>query len=111
MQSLVRSAAGALAITLVTLPNADAHGPAVVIGAPPVVAAPPVVIAPQAPYPYVWQPGYWAWNGYGRTWIEGRWVLAASPRPAPYPYHRGWERRDWHHAPHGPYGAPYWGHR
>ncbi len=94
--------------------HAAAHGgPPGAVGAPPVFAAPPVVVAPHAYPRHVWQPGYWAWTGYGHTWIEGRWVIAAGPRPTPYPYHRGWERRDWHRDPYGygPHGGPRWGYR
>jgi hypothetical protein len=39
---------------------------------PPVVEALP---APPAPG-YVWQPGYWAWNGVQYVWVPGRYVVA-----------------------------------
>lgn len=111
MKTLLRIAALTLA-GLGLAGNAAAHGaPVVTIGGPPVVVAPPAMAAPPVPSPYVWQPGYWAWNGYGRTWIEGRWVLVSTPYPAPYTYRRGWERRDWHRDPHGPHGVPFRGYR
>lgn len=47
----------------------------VVVGvAPP---APVVEPVPAAPAPgYVWQPGYWAWNGAQYVWVPGQYVAA-----------------------------------
>jgi hypothetical protein len=34
---------------------------------------------------YVWQPGYYAWSGYGRRWVPGAWVYGR----------RDWSRERW----------------
>jgi WXXGXW repeat (2 copies) len=47
----------------------------VVVGfAPP---APVVEVVPPPPAPgYVWQPGYWSWNGVQYVWVPGAYVVA-----------------------------------
>jgi hypothetical protein len=36
---------------------------------------------------YVWQPGYYAWTGYGRRWVPGGWVSSYG--------RRDWGRERW----------------
>lgn len=59
------------------------------IGAPPPA---PVEVIPPAPPGYVWNPGYWAWNGFRYVWVQGHWV-AAAPVYAPPAY--GWVGPRW----------------
>jgi hypothetical protein len=58
----------AAALTLAPVPGFARVG--VVVGlAPP---APVVEVAPAPPAPgYVWQPGYWSWNGFQYVWVPG----------------------------------------
>jgi hypothetical protein len=67
--------------------------------------APPVEAVPPPPAPgYVWNPGYWSWDGSKYVWVTGRYVVP------PYPdalwiggkwVHRGerwaWVDGHWHH--------------
>jgi WXXGXW repeat (2 copies) len=42
--------------------------------------APLVETAPPPPVPgYVWNPGYWSWNGVKYVWVPGRYVVAPFP--------------------------------
>ena len=76
--------------------------PAPVVVAPPVVyaTAPAVVVGtPACPAPgYVWAPGYWSVNSYGRVWVGGGWRYHAAPAGyfhGGYGYgygHGGWHR-------------------
>jgi hypothetical protein len=74
----------AAALTLAAAPGVARVG--VVVGfAPP---APVVEVAPPPPAPgYVWQPGYWSWNGVQYVWVPGGYVVAPyvhaawSPEP------------------------------
>jgi hypothetical protein len=76
--------------------------PAPVVVAPPVVyaTAPAVVVGAGAcPGPgYVWAPGYWSVNSYGRAWVGGGWRYHAAPAVyfhGGYGYgygHGGWHR-------------------
>lgn len=52
----------------------------VVVGfAPP---APVVEVVPAPPAPgYVWQPGYWSWNGVQYVWVPGAYVVAPTLAP------------------------------
>jgi hypothetical protein len=63
----------AAALTLAAAPGVARVG--IVVGfAPP---APVVEVAPPPPAPgYVWQPGYWSWNGVRYVWVPGRYVVA-----------------------------------
>jgi hypothetical protein len=57
-------------------------------------APPPVRVETQtvAPGPmYVWQKGYWRWNGARYMWIPGHWV--ERPRPAAVWVEGHWVRR------------------
>lgn len=48
----------------------------VVVGiAPPVAVIEPPPPPPVAPG-YVWQPGYWSWNGVQYVWVPGAYALA-----------------------------------
>lgn len=67
-----------------------AHAAVYVRIAPP---APVVERVVPAPGPgYVWQPGYYRWDGGRHVWVAGTWVL--PPRP-----HARWESPHWrrHH--------------
>jgi WXXGXW repeat (2 copies) len=74
----------AAAPTLAAAPGVAGIG--VVVGvAPP---APVVEPVPSPPDPgYVWQPGYWSWNGVQYVWVPGAYVAAptstryGSPEP------------------------------
>ena len=57
--------------------------------------APIVEYPPIAPGPgYLWQPGYWQWNGYRYVWFRGRYVRA--------PYRgAGWIPGHWDHRGRG----------
>ena len=57
----------AAALTLAAVPGFARVG--VVVGlAPP---APVVEVVPAPPAPgYVWQPGYWSWNGFQYVWVS-----------------------------------------
>jgi WXXGXW repeat (2 copies) len=63
----------ALAVTLAAASGFARVG--VVVGfAPP---APVVEAVPPPPAPgYVWQPGYWSWNGVQYVWVPGAYVVA-----------------------------------
>jgi hypothetical protein len=72
------------------------------------IAPPPLLVyeQPVAPFPdYVWQPGYWAWDGYEYYWVPGTWVLAPEPGLYWTPGWWGWDEVGavyiWH--------AGYWG--
>src|ERR1700732_3205919 len=65
----------AAALTLAALPALARVG--VVVGLAPPVPGVEAVPAPPAPG-YVWQPGYWSWNGVQYVWVPGTYV------PAPY---------------------------
>jgi hypothetical protein len=82
----------AAALTLAAAPGVARVG--VVVGfAPP---APVVEVAPPPPAPgYVWQPGYWSWNGVQYVWVPGGYVVAsyvhAAWVPGAWVRHRpGW---------------------
>ena len=67
---------GALALSFAAVP-AQAHN-RVYVG----IAPPGLIFEPPLPLPgpgYVWQPGYWAWNGIRYAWIPGVYVLAPYP--------------------------------
>jgi hypothetical protein len=66
----------AAVLTLVPLSSLARVG--VVVGvAPP---APVVETIPPPPAPgYVWQPGYWAWNGVQYVWVPGSYVAVPYP--------------------------------
>ena len=64
-----------------------------------------VITGPRAGY--VWTPGYWAWNGYRRVWVEGRWVVAPQYGP-PWGRERWETRRDYWHP--GYRGNPHFGY-
>jgi WXXGXW repeat (2 copies) len=61
----------AAALTLTTVPGVAR----VVVGFGPPVAVVEPIPAPPAPG-YIWQPGYWAWNGAQYVWVPGRYVVA-----------------------------------
>ena len=70
----------------------------VYVPSPPVVTAPPPTPPPEAvvvsPGPaYVWQPGYWSWQGRW-VWIRGAWVTRPHPTAVWVPAH-------WVHRGHG----------
>ena len=80
-----------LALTLAAAPGIARVG--VVVGfAPP---APVVEVVPPPPAPgYVWQPGYWSWNGVQYVWVPGAYVVA------PY-VHAVWVPGAWVRHGHG----------
>jgi len=65
---------------------------------PPTSAPPPPQAEniPPPPYPtYVWQPGYWAWNGYQYQWVPGHYQQRPSQTAVWVPdhwqqYQSGW---------------------
>ena len=71
----------ALAASLVSLPNLQAHA-GIFVGisvnlAPPAL---PVYVQPALPAPgYLWTPGYWGYGDAGYYWVPGVWVLPPSP--------------------------------
>src|ERR1700745_3856681 len=67
----------AAALMLVAGPGVARAG--VVVGfAPP---APVVETVPVPPAPgYVWQPGYWSWNGVQYVWVPGVYVMPPYAR-------------------------------
>jgi hypothetical protein len=77
-------------------PPPPTAGPSQVVAAPVVISQPPpprrpeVVPAPPGPY-YVWQPGYWSWQGRW-VWINGSYLMPPRPRAV-------WRPGYW--APHG----------
>jgi WXXGXW repeat (2 copies) len=73
----------------------------IVVGfAPP---APVAEVVPPPPAPgYVWQPGYWSWNGVRYVWVPGSYVVA------PY-VHAVWVPGVWvRHGPGWIWKAGYW---
>lgn len=61
--------AGGLLISASLAANAQI---AVRIGPPP---PPPVEVVPVVPHPgWVWQPGFWRWNGFRYVWIRGAYI-------------------------------------
>jgi hypothetical protein len=67
--------------------------------APPVPFVEPVPVAPSSGY--VWQPGYWAWNGVQYVWVSGQYVVAPYPAAVWVPgawigVGAGWEWRPGH---------------
>ena len=66
----------AFAALLILAPVVGSARVGVVVGfAPP---APVVEVVPPLPAPgYVWQPGYWSWNGFQYVWVPG--AYAAPP--------------------------------
>lgn len=47
-----------------------------------VTPPPPLVeVVPRPPAPgYVWNPGYWSWDGVKYVWVPGRYVVPPFPR-------------------------------
>jgi hypothetical protein len=46
------------------------------------VAPPAPIVQPMPPTPapgYVWQPGYWSWNGVKWVWVPGTYVVPPYP--------------------------------
>src|SRR5437763_12598224 len=82
----------AAALTLVAGPGVARVG--VVVGfAPP---APVVEVVPPPPAPgYVWQPGYWSWNGVQYVWVPETYAVAPYPRAVWVPPHLGPRRNGW----------------
>lgn len=78
----------AVALTLAPIPGVARVG--VVVGIAPPAPAVETVPAPPAPG-YVWQPGYWAWNGAQYVWVPGTYVVA--PYPGAVWVGGGWVRR------------------
>ena len=73
----------------------------VVVGfAPP---APIAEVVPPPPAPgYIWQPGYWSWNGVQYVWVPGGYVVA------PY-VHAAWVPGAWvRHRPGWVWIAGHW---
>lgn len=68
------------------------------------VAPPAPIVEPVPSVPgrgYVWQPGYWSWNGVQWVWVPGTYVVAPYPGAAWVgghwvPSHRGWVWVDGH---------------
>lgn len=62
-----------------------------------VAVSPPAPLAETAPPPpapgYVWNPGYWSWNGIKYVWVPGRYVVAPFP-------HARWIGGRWVHRGH-----------
>ncbi len=97
MKKLVRIAAVPL-FALLLGSGCVEHRVVYVQGPPPVVTVPPpappqetVVVSPGPAY--VWQPGYWSWQGRW-VWIKGAWVL--QPRAGAV-----WVPGHWVHRGHG----------
>ena len=62
----------------------------VVVNVPP--PAPIVETPPPPPAPgYVWQPGYWAWNGVQYVCVPGQYVVTPAPGAVWIAGH--WDRR------------------
>ena len=88
-------------LTLAAVPSFARAG--VVVGfAPP---APVVEVVPAPPPPgYVWQPGYWSWNGVQYVWVPGTFVVPPFARavwvPGSWVRHGGgwvWVGGHWRH--------------
>jgi hypothetical protein len=87
-----------LTLTLAAAPGVARVG--VVVGFAPPAPVVEVVPPPSAPG-YVWQPGYWSWDGVQYVWVAGAyvvapkvhavWVLGAWVRPG-----HGWVWRAGH---------------
>ena len=91
----------AAALTLAAVPSSARVG--VVVGfAPP---APVVEAVPAPPAPgYVWQPGYWSWNGVQYVWVPGVYVVP------PYA-HAVWVPGSWvRHGGGWVWGPGHWRH-
>ena len=73
----------------------------------PVPAAPVAIVRARVPlappfYGAVWQPGYYAWSGYGYGWMPGAWVRPPFARAV-------WVGPRWARGPRGAYWARgYW---
>ena len=79
MSNRTISAASCGLILALTSPHALAarfsFSVAVTPPAPVVEAVPPPPAAPG----YVWNPGYWSWDGVKYVWVPGRYVVAPFP--------------------------------
>jgi WXXGXW repeat (2 copies) len=62
------------ALTLSAVPGVARVG---VVGVAPPAPVVEVVPAPPAPG-YVWQPGYWSWNGVQYVWVPGAYFVAPT---------------------------------
>src|ERR1700676_538009 len=77
------------AVALALVPTAGIARVGAVVGMAP--SAPVVEAVPVAPAPgYVWQLGYWSWNGVQYVWVPGAYVVA--PRPGAVWVSGGWIR-------------------
>ncbi len=70
-----------------------------------VTPSPPPVAQSVVPSPgpgYVWQPGFWAWNGTAWVWVAGHWVVPPHPQAV-------WVAPGWVQRPQGWYWQQgYW---
>ena len=63
---------------------------------------PLIEAVPASPAPgYIWQPGYWSWNGVQYVWISGTYVVAPFANAVWVPgrwfrHEHGWEWSDGH---------------
>ncbi|MBV8531180.1 MAG: YXWGXW repeat-containing protein [Candidatus Eremiobacteraeota bacterium] len=102
LRSLLLACALGGAVCGVALPAAaQVYGGAYVQVGPPAPIYETVPVAPGTGY--VWQPGYWTWNGYRYVWTRGHYV---------YPPYGGavWHPGHWAQGPYGWYWRPgHWG--
>jgi WXXGXW repeat (2 copies) len=101
---LLSSALSAAALFGALVPAAaQVYGGVYVQTAPP---APIYETAPAVPGPgYIWQAGYWRWNGYRYVWVHGHYVYG--------PYSGAvWRPGHWRQTPQGWVWVPgHWSHR
>ena len=107
-----------LACAVSAVPNAASAQ--ISIGISVNIAPPPLPIYVQPPIPapdYLWQPGYWAWDGDFNDyyWVPGTWVAAPTPGLLWTPGYWGWGNGGYYFhegywGPHvGYYGGVFYG--
>lgn len=91
-RSFINAAVGAL--LFVTAACATPSGRVYLRVGPP---APIVERRIEAPGPgYIWQPGYYRWDGREYRWVPGRYELAPRPRATWVPGHWAHDRGGWY---------------
>lgn len=64
------------------------------------IAPPPIVVESRVPPPgagYVWQPGFYRWDGRGYAWVPGRYERAPRARATWVPSHWERDRHGWYY--------------